>query len=154
MSSTSSAFQPGVRLPTEDEARLAAESSRRLMAACIDKGSEAHLRLIDGEADVTVPVSAIHMLAEILTQMAQGNAVALVPVHAELTTQQAADMLNVSRPYLVKQLEAGELPHHKVGRHRRIRFDDLMAYKAKVDDRARTAADALTAQAQELDLGY
>jgi len=110
--------------------------------------------LIDGGTDVTVPVSAIHMLVDILNQMAQGNAVSLVPVHAELTTQQAADLLNVSRPYLVKQLEAGEVPFHKLGRHRRVRFTDLMAYKERVDRTGREAADTLTAEAQELGQGY
>jgi excisionase family DNA binding protein len=142
-----------VRMPTEDEVTLAAESSR-LLAACVGAGDKARLRLIDGDVDVTVPVSAIHMLVDILNQMAQGNAVSLVPVHAELTTQQAADILKVSRPYLVKKLEAGEIPFHKLGRHRRIRFSDLMAYKERVDRESREAVDELTVQAQELDLGY
>ncbi|MBK8636961.1 MAG: helix-turn-helix domain-containing protein [Chromatiaceae bacterium] len=142
-----------VRLPTEEEVGLAAGSSR-LLAACLGAGQQARLRLIDGGTDVTVPVSAIHMLVDILNQMAQGNAVSLVPVHAELTTQQAADLLNVSRPYLVKQLEAGEVPFHKLGRHRRVRFTDLMAYKERVDRTGREAADTLTAEAQELGQGY
>jgi len=142
-----------VRLPTEEEVGLAARSSR-LLAACLGAGQQARLRLIDGGTDVTVPVSAIHMLVDILNQMAQGNAVSLVPVHAELTTQQAADLLNVSRPYLVKQLEAGEVPFHKLGRHRRVRFTDLMAYKERVDRTGREAADTLTAEAQELGPGY
>ena len=142
-----------VRMPTETEVKLAAESSR-LLAACVGTGSEARLRLIDGDTDVTVPILAIHMLVDILNQMAQGNAVSLVPVHAELTTQQAADMLNVSRPYLVKQLEAGEIPFHKLGRHRRIRFSDLMAYRKRMDEEGRHAVDELTAQAQEHGLGY
>ena len=142
-----------VRMPTEKEISLAAESSR-LLAACIGKGETAQLRLIDGDKDVTVPVSAIHMLVDILSQMAQGNAVSLVPVHAELTTQQAADMLNVSRPYLVKLLESGKIRFHKTGRHRRIRFDDLMEYMRRMDEESRKAADELTAQAQELVMGY
>jgi excisionase family DNA binding protein len=142
-----------VQMPTEQEINLAAESSR-LLAACIGQGETARLRLIDGEADVTVPVSAIHMLVDILNQMAQGNAVSLVPVHAELTTQQAADMLNVSRPYLVKLLESGKIRFHKTGRHRRIRFDDLMAYRQQMDEGSRNAADELAAQAQEEGLGY
>lgn len=144
---------PGVRMPTEKEASLALESSR-LLAACIGRGESARLRLIDGETDVTVPVSAIHMLVDILNQMAQGNAVSLVPIHAELTTQQAADLLNVSRPFLVKQLEAGAIPFYKVGRHRRIRFSDLMAYRERLDQQGANAADELAAQAQELGLGY
>jgi excisionase family DNA binding protein len=152
MSGASNVLQT-VRLPTEEEVGLAAESSR-LLAACVGTGERARLRLIDGDTDVTVPVSAIHMFVDILSQMAQGNAVSLVPVHAELTTQQAADLLNVSRPYLVKQLEAGEIPFHKLGRHRRIRFADLMAYKERIDNAGREAADALTAEAQELGLGY
>lgn len=142
-----------VRMPTEKEISLAAESSR-LLAACIGQGETAQLRLIDRNKDITVPVSAIHMLVDILNQMAQGNTVSLVPIHAELTTQQAADMLNVSRPYLVKLLESGEIGFHKTGRHRRIRFDDLMAYRQRMDEESRKAADELTAQAQELGMGY
>ncbi len=137
----------------EAEASLALESSR-LLAACIGRGESARLRLIDGETDVTVPVSAIHMLVDILNQMAQGNAVSLVPIHAELTTQQAADLLNVSRPFLVKQLEGGAIPFYKVGRHRRVRFSDLMAYREGLDQQTADAADELAAQAQELGLGY
>lgn len=142
-----------VRLPTEEEIGLAAESSR-LLAACVGTGAQARLRLIDGDTELTVPVSAIHMLESILHQMALGNAVSLVPVHAELTTQQAADLLNVSRPYFVKQLEQGKLPFHKVGRHRRIRFEELMRYRESVDEESRRLADELTAEAQELGMGY
>jgi excisionase family DNA binding protein len=142
-----------VRMPTEKEITLAAESSR-LLSACIGKGETARLRLIDGNKDVAVPVSAIHMLVDILNQMAQGNAVSLVPVHAELTTQKAADLLNVSRPYLVKLLESGEIKFHKTGRHRRIHFDDLMEYRRRLDEESRKASDELAAQAQELGVGY
>ena len=153
MTSNATLAYRGVRMPTEEEASLAVESSR-LLAACIGQGESARLRLIDGCTEVTVPVSAIHMLIDILNQMAQGNAVSLVPIHAELTTQQAADLLNVSRPFLIKQLEAGEIPFHKVGRHRRIRFSDLMDYRDRVDQEGADAADELAAQAQELGLGY
>ena len=153
MMSTTAHTYRGMRMPTDAEVMLAIESSR-LLAACVVQGESARLRLIDDCTDVTVPVSAIHMLVDILNQMAQGNAVSLVPIHAELTTQQAADLLNVSRPFLVKQLEAGEIPFHKVGRHRRIRFSDLMDYRDRIDQEGAAAADELTAQAQSLGLGY
>ncbi|VTR54659.1 DNA binding domain, excisionase family [Serratia fonticola] len=77
--------------------------------------------------------SAVKMLVEILGELANGNAVQVVPVHAELTTQEAANLLNVSRPHVVKMLEEGKIEFHKTGRHRRIRFADLMAYKEQRD---------------------
>lgn len=140
-------------LPTEEEARLAAESSRKL-AAIIGHGAATRLRLIDGSDEITVPVSAIPLLADILNQMAQGNAVSLVPIGHTLTTQQAADLLNVSRPYLVKLLEAGKINFTKVGRHRRIKYEDLLACMEKSDKISRQAVDELSRQAQELGMGY
>jgi excisionase family DNA binding protein len=77
---------------------------------------------------------------------------AIIPIHVELTTQEAADLLNVSRPYLIKQIEAGEIPHHKIGRHRRIRFNDLIAYKTRVDADRAQAIDELVAQTEVLGL--
>lgn len=139
--------------PTEREAELARDSSR-LLAACIGRGQTARLRVIDAKGDIEVPVSALRMLVDILANMAEGNAISIVPIHAELTTQQAADFLGVSRPYLVGLVERGELPHHKVGTHRRIYFRDLLAYRTQRMGHSKAALDALTEQAQKLGMGY
>ena len=148
---------PETVTPTEADTRLAEESSRRL-ARLLGKRHRT-LRLSvqaddDVEQSVAIPVAAFRLLADILTQMAQGNAVTLMPIHAELTTQQAADLLNVSRPFLIRLIEDGQIPFRKVGTHRRIRFDDLMAYKQKVDRGRLKALEELAAEAQKHGMGY
>ena len=93
-------------------------------------------------------------LRQLLTEIGQGNAVSIIPIHAELTTQEAADVLNVSRPFLVQLLEKGDMPSHKIGTHRRVRYQDVIAYKKRIDAERRKALDELAAQAQELGMGY
>ena len=115
-------------------------------------GSDAVRLVVDDEHHdtLTVPRSAVELLARILEHMSKGEGVALVPSHAELTTQQAADLLNVSRPFLIGLLDTEEIEYRKVGKHRRIKAESLMAYKRKDDLRRREAADELTALSQEM----
>jgi excisionase family DNA binding protein len=103
---------------------------------------------------VLVPEPAVRLLVELLRELGKGNAVTVVPFQAELTTQQAADILNVSRPYVVKLLEEGRIPYRTVGPRRRIRFADLMAFKRDDDAYRRGVADELTREAVELGMGY
>lgn len=107
-----------------------------------------------GREDAIVPKEAFKLLLEILGQMALGNAVTVVPRQAELTTQQAADFLNVSRPFLIGLLENRKIPYRKVGTHRRVRFADLAAFRETDDARRRAALDELTADAQRHRLDY
>ena len=86
--------------------------------------------------------------------MAAGQGVTIIPENAELTTVQAAGVLNVSRPFLIKLLEDNAIPHRKVGKHRRVKMEDVMAYKARVDKDRETVLDALVADAQEQGMGY
>lgn len=133
---------------TAREAQLAHRGLSRLTSAF-----ERHVRLeVDsGEhATVTVPRAAFDLFLEILGQMANGNAVTIVPVHAELTTQQAADLLKVSRPHLVSLLEARKLPFRMVGTHRRVLFSDLTEYRKQQDIESRRAVAELAQQSQEL----
>ncbi len=106
------------------------------------------------EKPLELPAGAVALLMEILEAMAAGRGVTLIPENAELTTVQAADVLNVSRPFLIKLLDENVLPHRKVGKHRRIRLEDVMAYKAKIDAERETVLDELAREAQELGMGY
>jgi excisionase family DNA binding protein len=108
----------------------------------------------DADTELQIPGHALRLLVDILAQIANGNAVTVAPVHSELTTQQAADILNVSRPYLVKLLEDRKLPHRRVGNRRRVLLADLLAYKRIDDVDRRAVAAELTSEAQRLGLDY
>jgi len=112
------------------------------------------LKADDNNAELELPGEALRLLVDVLAEIANGNAVTIAPVHAELTTQQAADLLNVSRPYLVKLLEDERIPFRPVGNRRRVQLQNLLAFK-RIDDRERDAiADKLTAEAEVLGLDY
>ena len=139
-------------LPTTTEAEIAKKSSR-LLAACIGDGDTARLKVVDNNGVIEVPISALRLLVEILGQMAQGNGVTLMPVHALLTTQEAADFLNVSRPHVVKLVDTEQLPAQRIGTHRRIRFEDLLKYRQESFDARKRILAGMTKEAQE-DGGY
>jgi excisionase family DNA binding protein len=111
---------------------------------------------MDAEQDnpIVLPAGAVALLMDILEAMAAGRGISLIPENAELTTVEAAEVLNVSRPFLIKLLTKGALPHRKVGKHRRIRMEDVMAYKSRIDQERESVLDQLTADAQENDMGY
>jgi len=99
---------------------------------------------------IAVPASVHRLLATMVRELARGNAVTIAPVHAELTTQQAADLLNVSRPFLVHLLESGAFPFHRVGTHRRVRLQDVMAYRdARGQERRAALRDTLLLAAED-----
>jgi len=143
--------------PTEEDSALAQASSQIL--ASIMNSDESHYTIrvmldgTKGEA-VTIPKAALRLFVNILTEMAKGNAVSIVPIKKELTTSEAAEILNVSRPYLVELLESGKIPFRKVGTRRRVLYQDLMEYKNRIDEGRRQTLAELAAQAQELNMGY
>jgi len=146
-----------INLPLEREVQVAIEGQRALAAFLATRFDTQHIQIFDERNEahsVELPTTALRLLVEILAELAAGNAVQVVPVHAELTTQEAADMLNVSRPHLIKLLESGELPFHKTGKHRRVRFADLMAYKTQRSLDSEQAMAELAEQAQQQRMGY
>jgi excisionase family DNA binding protein len=141
--------------PNERDVRLARRSSSQMSRL---KSRRDSFKLVvtvgDKKEELTIPAVAFHMLEVILSEMAQGHAVAISPVDREISTQKAADLLNVSRPYLIKLLESGQIPFRKIGTHRRVRVADVLEYKARMDAEADRAFAELVEQGQELGLGY
>lgn len=139
-------------LPSEEEAGLAKETSR-LLESRLKKGTPMELQILDdegGQATMKLPAIAAGLLLRILEETARGNAITIIPVHAELTVQEAADMLNISRPSLIQLLDEGKIEYRRVGTHRRVRFEALMKYKRQVDEERRNALQELAAYDQEL----
>src|SRR6266516_3708648 len=139
-------------LPSEAEATTAKEASR-VLAARMREDEPLELRISDDpspEGTFNLPASALRLLVRILEEMARGNAVTLIPVHAELTTQEAADMLNISRPSLIQLLDEGKIEFRRIGTHRRVRFEALMEYKRQADADRRKVLEQLAAYDQEL----
>ena len=141
--------------PSKEDVELARASGQRL-APLARRGRPLTLRVRDAgkEQTIELPAGAVKLLQAILEDMASGRAVTIVPQSAELTTQQAADFLNVSRPFVVQLLEQKKLPFRLVGTHRRVRFEDVLRFKENIDAERRKVLDQLAAEAQELKMGY
>jgi excisionase family DNA binding protein len=142
-------------IPGPEDRALAEKSSQKLAAVFGKQTNESPVTItVDDGETIILPFSAMQHLLHILSHMAQGNAITLIPIHAYLTTQEAADLLHISRPYFIKLLEKGAIPFEKVGSHRRIKAEDLFKYQAQAEEDKKQALDELIRQAQELDLGY
>jgi len=144
-----------VHLPTPQEAEEAKITSRALSKYATNE--QLHIKIAgnnNDSDDLILPGYAINLLLDILTEMSKGNAITVMPIHAELSTQETAEFLNVSRPHLVDMLEQGKIPFRKVGAHRRVMAKDVIDYKQRLDADRLKALDELAAQAQELDMGY
>lgn len=140
----------GSRLPSADE-KAAANQLRKIIAA--HAAGDAKLRLLDDDkipAEITLSPALSNLLIELLRHVGSGDAVTLVPVNQMLTTQQAADILNVSRPFLIALLEKEEIAYSMVGRHRRIKANDLFEYKRARDRRRSDALADLAEMDAEL----
>jgi excisionase family DNA binding protein len=133
-----------------------AERSGKIFARHTDKRGRLVFQIDGpkGKEDVIVPAAVASVFGYILAQAAEGNGISILPRQVELTTQQAADMLNVSRPFLIGLLDGGKIPSRKVGTHRRVYAKDVLDYKRADDARRSRALDKLVRQAQELNMGY
>jgi excisionase family DNA binding protein len=137
-----------LRLPSQDEQNQARLAFRQMQST----PAERPITIMTPQGvPLELPGDAAQLLIDILDHMARGDAVTLIPVHAELTTQQAADMLNVSRPTLVRLLEEGRLTYQKPGRHRRIRFEEVMRYKQESEKARSAGLDELAAIGQDIE---
>jgi excisionase family DNA binding protein len=140
-------------IPSEAETTLAKET-KQILAQGLSSTLPLDLRAMNyaKQPTIRIPASAARLLMQILDEMSRGNAVKMIPVHAELTTQEAADMLNISRPSLIQLLNEGKIEFRKVGTHRRIRLENVVSYKRRLDADRKAALDELSAYDQELGL--
>ena len=141
--------------PSASDVAMALKSLKMLSPALAGAPESARV-LVAGphqsSEPVPIPAAAARMLLTVLAEMAEGNAVSLIPQHADLTSQQAANLLNVSRPYLVRLLDEGKIPFHRTGTHRRVRVKDALEYKAEHRRLREAALDRLSDLDQELGL--
>jgi excisionase family DNA binding protein len=146
-------------LPTAEDGEQAKDSSRVLAQALANYSDDDRVRMtIQGSSgssnELVLPGDIMNLMLTVLTQVSQGNAISLVPIHQEISTQQAAELLSVSRPHLVKLLEQGDIPYRKVGSHRRVKLTDVMDYRKQVDEARGKALDELSALSQDAGMDF
>jgi excisionase family DNA binding protein len=142
-------------LPTPQEIEQAKQSSRTLSKYANAERVQLSLRGSNGEADeLILPGHVLQILLDVLAEMSRGNAISLMPTHQELSTQEAAALLNVSRPFLVGLLEKQGIPFRKVGSHRRVYLKDVLEYKERIDQQRSQALDQLAEISQKEPMGY
>ena len=150
-----SSAQNIIQLPNKQDIEQAKQSSRTLSKYADTERVHLKIKGSSQESDeLVLPGHVVQLLLDILSEMAQGNAISVMPIHAELTTQEAANILNVSRPHLVKLVDNGEIPFYKVGTHRRILAQDVLDYKQNIDKQRHDTLDELIALSQEMEMGY
>ena len=151
MTLPASALPFGNRLPSADDRQIA-NQLRQILAA--HKAGEAHLQVSDPATkkpvDITLTLAMSDLFIQLLRYIGSGDAVTLLPIQQMLTTQQAADLLDVSRPYLIKLIEKGDIAHSMVGRHRRVKAEDVFAYKSARDKARAEALDELISDSKDL----
>ena len=131
--------------------------AQRCIMASLDHSRAAAITLTTDTGEhptVAVPPAALKLIGQLLGAMSEGRPVVLMPTEREFTTVEAANFLNVSRPFVIKEIEAGRLPHRKVGTHRRITLDDLLAYANKMRVQQTSALERMADNARELGLDY
>jgi excisionase family DNA binding protein len=144
------------QLPPNERESTLARTSKQLLARYVRENQPLTVQ-VSGAGQpqpIELPAGAVALLLDILGAMASGQGITLIPEDAELTTVQAADLLHVSRPFLIKLLDEGQLPYRKVGKHRRIRLEDVMNYKRAIDQQRESVLDELVADAQNQKMGY
>lgn len=144
-------------LTSPEEIALAKLSSQELSAVIESNGAAQKINVVDKlgqNHEVTLPASALKMMIEVLTQLGNGNAVNITPIHAELTTQEGADMLNMSRPTFIKLLDSDVIPFNRTGNRRKVPFSALMEYKQKMEVSRLATLDELSELDQEIGMGY
>jgi excisionase family DNA binding protein len=138
-------------LPSQEDTELARESSRALSSAITTSANTQQIDLHDDKGrlhTLQITATALRLLIDVLTEIGKGNAVSIVAIHAELTTQEAADLLNISRPFLVQLLHKGELQFHKIGTHHRLHYRDVLDYKKRIEAERRKAQQPRTRTAR------